>query len=226
MKAFTLLFPLTLLNAAAGCTGGALPVDPASAPSIEPVATPVPPAATSASQQFAVRDRVQSSYLQTAVHLADDSTLVRGHAELEIVYGVSRARIALKLSAANQADAWQAVIPVNESAILQTQLDEPTDASERLVRGGLVSQSRSVRLTLERRNEAGHHARFHGRLFDAAGGLAAEFHTQLSIVCLVPPELLGVIANGHSDPASPEMALLVNDEDLRSAYCAKFSDLL
>lgn len=238
MRAFEAFLNFSVLVAVLGCgnqpapSGAESPAPPAptaDAPMRNAPGTEVSRIAAPDQQTLAVRDRIQSHYFTTSVQLADGVSLSRGRAELEIQYDSAQPRVALKLQAGNPTDTWFAVLSLEESAILNDRIDAQIGGATliRHVRGEqVVSESTHTRLTLDRTKDSGRRARFHGRMLDETGATTAEFDTELTISCLVPPELLGVASNGHADSPSPGSGLLINDEDLRSSYCAKFSSLL
>jgi len=128
----------------------------------------------------------------------------------------------------SQTDTWTATVSLEESQILSEQSDSFV-AGVHVVRSQgsqAMSTDGAGRLVLERTKASGRRTRLRGRLLDDRGSMVSEFDTEYSVNCLITPQMLGVVANGHADPSSPQMTQLVSDSELRSTYCAKFSDLL
>ena len=233
MRFLRVYVSLSALALAPGCANDAssLPgkaAAPAAETSAGAVSIGVPQTPPPNPRALAVRDRIQAHYFTTLVKIADKVTLSRGRAELEIRYDVTEPRVTLKLEAAGPSDRWTATLPLLEASALAAKVEQTFSGSARIRHqhgAELVSEVSPARLTVERSKDPGKRATFHGRLLDEHGATTAEFESELSISCLVPPEVLGMPSNGHPETAAAG-AVLVNDQDLQSAFCAKFSTLL
>ena len=237
MRACTTIFSVSLLVLASGCgevtrpQQGVTPT-PMTTDDASPVAQPVGSASAlrevqGGQQTLAVGDRVQAHYRTTSVRLADGTEFGRGRAKLEIRYDTEHPHATLTLRAQSQSDSLIVALRLDVEEVAGARLDQHIvgPALLKRTRGAeLVPVRAPSQIILERRQESGKRASFQGRLLDDRGALSAEFQTELTISCLVPPEMLGVVPNGHAE--SPGVTLLVRDDELRSPFCAKFSGLL
>jgi hypothetical protein len=214
---------LSLLFLVAGCEA-APPQEPESVSNVNN------PHVSGPQQVQLVRDRVQAHYRTSVTKTTDGTEFSRGNATLEIRYAPERPLVTFTLQARAPSDQLTAVLPLDGAAlegVAAGKVDLAVSAP------GVVRRSHGVepvfappprRLVLERAQEAGKRARFHGRVLDEQGASSAEFQTELAISCLVPPEMLGAEPNGHAE--GPGVTVLVADEEFKSSFCAKFSGLL
>lgn len=174
-----------------------------------------------------VRERTQAHYRTSVTKVADGTEFSQGSASLEIRYTADRPRALFTLQAFSASDQLTIALPLDVEALpalATTAVDSVVSAPAVLRRARGSQLAPAKKLVWERTQEAGRRARFHGRLLDDGGTASAEFETELAISCLVPPALLGVEPNGHSE--SPGVTLLIADEEFKSPFCAKFSGLL
>ena len=239
MKALTLILGISIGGLATAC-GQVVEPPPGPSPTAVPAAAHADPspqprrqlvdtAISARTERPATveRDLTQAHYRTTVAQLADGTELSHGRATLELRSDPEQPHATLTVRAYGAQDTLLAALPLDVDTIadarVELRLAGPAVLEHKHGAQALALPA-PARVSLERTQERGKRAQFHARLIDSQGSLIADFQTELGIICLVPPDTLGVVPNGHAD--SPGISLLVNDTDFKSPFCSKFSSLL
>jgi len=176
------------------------------------------------------QDRTQTSYFTTLVTDSDGERYTDGQASLTIADVDDHADITLTIEAWNErGGAWSAQIKLPEDAVLNERAAKEFDIRP----GAIQIRSRasnpkaegpiSARLELTRMTEPGKRPLLQGFVHRASAARSAEFRTEYTVECLVPPEALGLTPNGSPDPSTPVLGVFVPDERFESSFCQGFA---
>jgi len=213
-------FMTALVLAALGCE--------ASVPESD-VSSTLPP--NSADPELTIRDRISTSYFTTFVRSTDGRRFTDGEAELRILYMNGKPQVDLSIEATDASgESWSARFRVPEATPLETEATweiasggRAQSAVQRASGRRLLDSSASGTISMQRVSEPGKHPVLHGNVSTPSASLSAEFRTEYSILCLVPPELIGQESNGHAEDGVGQQ--LVPDQRFESDFCKKFAAL-